>query len=91
MSCSSCKYLNVDKKSNGAVSGCCYYCSKKKCYVNGSNNSCCEFENNYGRRSYECNKIYEEGEHYCNDTTPMELYIIMVIFMIVIAIIVNVF
>lgn len=29
MSCSSCKYLKESDKKEGAVSGCCYYCSKK--------------------------------------------------------------
>ena len=91
MSCSSCKYLNSDKKRNGAVSGCCYYCSKKKCYVNGSNTKCEEFESNYGRSSYECNKIFEEGECYYNDTTPTSLYIVLLVFMTIMAIIVNVF
>ena len=91
MSCSSCKYLKENDKKNGEVSGCCYYCSKKECYVNGSSNKCEEFETSYGRSSYECNKIFEDGEHYYNDATPLSAYVILLIFMIIIAIIVNVF
>ena len=91
MSCSSCKYLDTSKKNNGAISGCCYYCSKKKCYVNGSNSKCEEFETSYGRSSYECNNIYEQGEQYYDDTTPISAYLVLLVFLIIIAIIVNVF
>lgn len=63
---------------------------KKKCYVNGSNSKCEEFENAYGRGSYECNKIYEDGESYYDDTTPISAYLVLLIFLIIIAIIVNV-
>lgn len=91
MSCSSCKYLNSEKGNNGKCSGCCYYCSKKQDYVNGSNNKCEEFETSYGRTAYECNKIYNEGKNYSNDTTSVFAYLILLVFMIIISIIVNVF
>ena len=90
MSCSSCKYLNENKKSKGAVSGCCYYCSKCKDYVNGSNSSCDNYETS-GRSSYICGKIYEEGEGYYNDLTSNFVYLVVLLVMVILAIIVNIF
>ena len=40
MTCSSCKYLNTDKKYEGCVSGYKYYCEKYKTYIDGSQYSC---------------------------------------------------
>ena len=62
MSCSSCKYLNECKKSEGAVSGCSYYCSKINSYINGTN-SCENYEKTYSRSNYECDKIYNDGKN----------------------------
>lgn len=89
MSCSSCKYIKYNDKKEGIVSGACYYCSKVNNYVNGSNNKCESFEKSY-RNSYECNKMFEDGESYYNDDTSIELYLILLFIMIIFAIIVNV-
>ena len=90
MSCSSCKYLEEDKRNEGAVSGCCYYCSKVNSYVNGSNNSCENYEKSYSRSTYTCNKIYEEGESYYNDSTSNLFYLVILIVLIIFALIVNI-
>ena len=91
MTCSSCKYLNDKNKKDGAYSSCCYYCSKQKQYINGSNPKCPEFERTYARTTYEYNKIYEEGEHYSADATPLEVYLILLIALFIMVIIVNIF
>ena len=44
MTCSSCKYLNENKKLDGKVSGCEYFCNKNKYFVNGQNNACNKYE-----------------------------------------------
>ena len=90
MSCSSCKYLKENDKKEGQVYGCCYYCSKKKSFVNGSNNNCEEFANDYGRSTYECNKIFEDGEQYYDDTTPISFYILLLIILLILAFITNI-
>ena len=51
MTCSSCKYLNTDKKYEGAVSGCKYYCEKYKTYIDGSQYSCDKYDKNYDTKS----------------------------------------
>lgn len=88
MSCSSCKYLNECKKSEGAVSGCSYYCSKINSYINGTN-SCENYEKTYSRSNYECDKIYNDGKNYYNDTTPITFYLVLVAILLILAIIVN--
>ena len=90
MSCSSCKYLKESNKKDGAVSGCCYYCTKMNCYVNGANNSCESYEKTYSRSNYECDKIYEEGENFYDDATPNCFYLILLAILIILAIIANV-
>jgi hypothetical protein len=89
MSCSSCKYLKENNKSEGAVSGCCYYCSKIGSYVNGANNECNYFEKSY-RSNYLCNKIFEDGEHYYNDFRTSESYLIILFVLLILAIICNI-
>lgn len=91
MSCSSCKYLDENNKKNGCSSGCKYYCSKIETYVNGSNNSCNEFEKSYSRNSYICNKIYEEGEIYSDDTTSIEGYLFILIILIIMLVVFKIF
>ena len=90
MSCSSCGYLETSKKKNGGCSGCIYYCSKNKSYVNGSNGSCNNYKSSY-RTNYECNKIYDDGKYYCNDTTPVWFYLVILITLIIFELIFNVF
>lgn len=90
MSCSSCKYLKENDKKQGQVCGSCYYCSRKNCYVNGSNNKCNEFEKSYTRSTYLCNEIYENGEKYYDDTTPISFYITLLIILSIIALISNI-
>ncbi len=91
MSCSSCKYLKESTKKVGAVSGAIYYCSKAEKYVNACNNGCSDFSNDYGRKTYNCNKIYEEGEHYYNDSTQNEFYLLILIIMIILGLILGLF
>lgn len=47
MTCSSCKYLNENKKLDGKVSGCEYFCNKNKYFVNGQNNACNKYESSF--------------------------------------------
>ena len=91
MSCSSCKYLDENNKKNGCSGGCKYYCSKIKSYVNGSNNSCKEFQTSYSRTSYICNKIYEEGEEYSDDSISVGGYLFILIILIIILFIFKIF
>ncbi len=90
MSCSSCAYFDVSKKKNGEVSGCIYYCIKNKCFVNGCNGCCNNYKCSY-RPNYECNKIYNEGKSYCDDTTPVSFYLVILIVLVILGLIFNVF
>ncbi len=90
MSCSSCKYLKTSDKSKGAVCGYCYYCSKVNSYVNGSNDNCSDYETSYGRSTYICNQIYEDGEHYYNDSTPISVYVVILVILSILAFIFNI-
>ena len=90
MSCSSCKYLKEDNKKDGLVCGCCYYCSKKEKYINGTNDVCDKYGLSYSRNTYTCNKIYEDGEKYCDDSTSIGFYLVLLIFLVIVAIIVNI-
>lgn len=89
MTCSSCNFLNELDEKKGKVSGACYYCKNKNCYINGSDDKCERFEKSYRRNSYECDNIYKEGLKYYNDDTPLEIYIIFLIFLIITGIIIN--
>ena len=90
MSCSSCAYLDESKKKNGGSTGCIYYCKKNKCFVNGCNNSCNEYKSSF-RKSYDCNRIYDEGKSYCDDTTPISFYLVLLIGLVILGLIMNVF
>lgn len=90
MTCSSCKYLKENKKREGCVSGTCYFCSKNNCYVNGTNNKCEKYELSYGRSNYICNKIYNEGKKYYDDSTPNSFYLFILIILVILAIVFNV-
>ena len=90
MSCSSCAYLDASKNKNGGSSGCIYYCSKNKCFVNGCNSSCSNYETSY-RTNYECNRIYNDGKCYCDDTTSILFYLVILIGLVILGLILNVF
>lgn len=88
MSCSSCKYLKENNKREGCVSGACYFCSKNNCYVNGANNKCNYFQKSY-RSSYICDKIFEDGEIYYNNSKENDFYLIILIIMLLMCILFN--
>lgn len=90
MTCSSCKYLKEGKKSQGACSGCKYYCSKMDSYVNGSDSSCSNYEESY-RDNYLCNEIYQDGERYSDDNKSLSFYIFVAIILFIILIIYKIF
>ena len=90
MSCSSCAYLDASKNKNGGYTGCIYYCKKIKQFVNGSNSSCNNYKSSY-RTNYECNKIYNDGESYSDDTTPISFYLVILIGLVILGLILNVF
>ena len=90
MSCSSCKFLNELDEKKGKVSGACYGCINKKCYVNGSNNKCDSFEKSYVRSSYKCDIIYHEGLKYYDDDTPVVNYVIILILVIIASIVISI-
>jgi len=85
MTCSSCKYLNENKKLDGKVSGCEYFCNKNKHFVNGQNNAC----NKYGSTN-RCNEIYNEGKDFHNDIHSVSYYLFILIIVIIIAIIARI-
>lgn len=91
MTCSSCKYLKEDKKYEGSVSGCKYYCEKYKTYFDGSNNSCEEYDKHYGRSSYTCDKIYEDGKDFYDDDRPISFYIVILVLILVLGFILKIF
>lgn len=91
MTCSSCTFLKDKEKTEGKVSGACYYCSKCKTYVNGSNNKCVNYEKSYGRTNNACDKIYNEGLQYYDDDKPVIFYVIELLIFLFLAIIINIY
>lgn len=88
MSCSSCKFLKENNKREGCVSGACYFCSKNNCYVNGANNKCSQFQKSY-RSNYICDKIFEDGEIYYDNSKGNGFYLIILIIMLLMCILFN--
>ena len=89
MSCSSCKYLKTDKNITGCSGGCKYYCEKNKDYVVG--NDCC---NNYcssTRSNYLCNKIYNEGREYNDDSKSPSDYMFILVLLLIVLFILKIF
>lgn len=91
MKCCDCKFLKSDDKKSGAVSGCVYYCTNIKKYVNGTDQKCENFYKDYIRKIYERDEIYNNGKNYYDDTTPTSTYVFIAIILIIITFIVNVF
>lgn len=91
MGCCSCKYLNENCKKEGKVSGCLYYCSKIKAYVNGASDSCDDYCFEYGRKVYTRDEIYNDGKTYYNDTTPVGFYLVILIILIILGLFLGVF
>ena len=91
MTCSSCKYLNTDKKYEGCVSGCKYYCEKYKTYIDGSQYSCDQYDKHYGRNSYICDKICEEGHNFYDDNKSVGDYLILLVLIIIGGLILSIF
>lgn len=89
MTCSSCKYLNENKKLDGKVSGCEYFCNKNKYFVNGQNNACNKYESSF-RRTNRCNEIYNEGKDFYNDIHSVSYYLFILIIVIIISIIARI-
>ena len=82
MTCSSCKYLDENKKLEGKVSGSSYYCSNIKSYVRGNQDKCDKHEKAYCRRIFDCDEIYNEGVKFYDDDRPTSYYIAQLIFTI---------
>ncbi len=91
MTCSSCKYLNTDKKYEGAVSGCKYYCEKYKAYIDGSQYSCDKYEKHYGRSSYTCDKVCEDGNNFYDDNKSASFYVFVLIIILILGFLLNLF
>ena len=90
MGCYNCAYLNVNNKKEGNTNGCLYYCTKIKKYVNGAYDSCEAYSDDYSRKTYENNEIYNNGKHYYNGSdTPLSIKVFLIIVLIIIAIICN--
>ena len=81
MTCCSCKYLNEEKKLDGKVSGCEYFCNK--------NNACDKYESSF-RGINRCNEIYNDGKNFYNDTHSVSYYLFIFIVVIIIAIIARI-
>ena len=90
MTCSSCKYLNTEKKYEGAVSGCKYYCEKFKSYMDGSQYSCDNYEKNYGRSNYTCDKICDDGNNFYDDNKSVGYYIFVLVVIIILGLLSSV-
>ena len=86
MTCSSCKYLNENKKLDGKVSGCKYFCYKNKCYVGGDNHICNNYQNCF-RSNSRCDEIYDEGVNFYDDTHSVTYYLFILLIIIIIFII----
>lgn len=80
--CSDCKFMNTDDAKCEGV----YKCSKVKDYINACNSACDQFEKNYGRNSYEMQKLYDLGKETKNkpDDTPVGVYVFILILLIVV-------
>lgn len=91
MNCADCRYFDASKKKEGAISGCYYYCSKKKCFISGANNICENFVRTYARKQYEINEIYEEGKKFYDNTTPLWFYVTVLIILIILGLLLGVF
>ena len=91
MNCADCRYFDTSKKKEGAISGCYYYCAKKKEFVSGFNDVCQNFDRTYSRNRYEVNKLYEEEKQFYDYTTPLMFYVIILIILIVWGLILGVF
>lgn len=90
MTCSSCKYLKVNNKYEGALCGAKYYCTKVKKYVDGS--ECCSvYEKTYSRSNYECGIIYEEGKSFSDDNKSASYYIFVLTLIILLGFILMAF
>lgn len=75
MGCNSCAYLKISDKKEGKTNGAVYYCAKKKCYVNGENNACSDYGNDYSR------KVYQKDEIFHDDILMMNIMIFIYILM----------
>ena len=89
MTCCSCKYLNEEKKLDGKVSGCEYFCNKNKWFINGQDNACDKYESSF-RGTNRCNEIYNDGKNFYNDTHSVSYYLFILIVIIIIAIIARI-
>ncbi len=74
MACSSCKNLDIKKESRGEVSGAMYFCKMKGKYVCGNTENCSDYKEDTLREDYKCDKVYEDGEIYVNDTKFVKNY-----------------
>lgn len=91
MYCCSCKNLDVKNKKKGKVNGNLYFCKKKKSYVSGCTYGCPDFQKASGRKSYQTDEIFKDGKKYSNDTTPVGIYIMLLVVLIILGIIMKVF
>lgn len=90
MTCSSCKHLKEDRKYEGAVSGCRYYCEKYKTYVDGSNYGCENYDKSYSRSNYTCDKICDDGRNFYDDSRPISFYIFVLILVVIFGLIITI-
>ena len=84
--CNSCGYLDYESKKPGKAAGALYYCKKKNAYVNGAKDYCEQYESGL-LGQYEKNKVFEDGQRYDDDNTPIGSYLFILIFLIIFALI----
>lgn len=88
--CYNCKNLDTSKKKPGAYDGCLYYCKKNKMFVNPAKYVCANYTK--GDRDYlKDDKIYEDGKKYYDDATPIWVYAIILVILLVLGLILGVF
>ena len=89
MTCSSCKYLNEEKKMDGKVSGSLYFCSKLGTYVDGCEEKCKNHEKAYCRTNFKCDEIYNEGKNFYDDDRKPSYYMMQLVIVIIFGLILK--
>lgn len=89
--CCSCDNLDQKKNKAGKANGNLYYCKKQKTFINAKSEGCDKFERAYKRKAWEIDELYKEGKLYDNDNTPIGIYIVILIALIIVGLIMGVF
>ena len=89
--CSKCMFLDEKKKKKGRISGCKYFCKKKKDYINGSTLSCSQYQKNKKRNDATIKSITQDGKKYDNNPIPFTGWIIISGILFILGLILGIF